>query len=80
MRDAPGGYPICGMVLEPMLPSDEPGEEVTDFTRRMWISAAAAVPRIVLTMGVLVGLPVRNWTGLQTDSKQEFVLATPVIL
>ena len=37
-----------------MVPSDAPSEELTDFTRRMWISAAAAVPLVVLTMGPLV--------------------------
>ncbi len=80
VRDAPGACPICGMALEPMLPSDEPSEELTDFTRRMWISAAAAVPLIVLTMGELVALPVRDWIGHRTASYLEFVLATPIIL
>ncbi|MFP5454133.1 MAG: heavy metal translocating P-type ATPase, partial [Alphaproteobacteria bacterium] len=76
----PGSCPICGMALEPMVPSDEPSEELTDFTRRMWISAAAAVPLIILTMGELVALPVRDWIGHQTASYLEFVLATPIIL
>jgi Cu+-exporting ATPase len=80
VRDAPGSCPICGMALEPMLPSDEPSEELTDFTRRMWISAAAAVPLIILTMGELVALPVRDWIGHQTGSYLEFLLATPIIL
>jgi Cu+-exporting ATPase len=80
IRDAPGACPICGMALEPMVPSDEPSEELTDFTRRMWISAAAAVPLIVLTMGGLVGLPVRDWIGHQIASYLEFILATPVVL
>jgi Cu+-exporting ATPase len=80
IRDAPGACPICGMALEPMLPSDEPSEELTDFTRRMWISAAAAVPLIVLTMGELVALPVRDWIGHQVASYLEFALATPIIL
>ncbi|WP_157016646.1 heavy metal translocating P-type ATPase [Mesorhizobium xinjiangense] len=80
VRDTPGSCPICGMALEPMLPSDEPSEELTDFTRRMWISAAAAVPLIILTMGELVALPVRDWIGHQTASYLEFVLATPIIL
>ena len=80
IRDAPGACPICGMALEPMLPTDEPSEELTDFTRRMWISGAAAVPLIVLTMGGLVGLPVRDWIGHQIASYLEFVLATPVVL
>lgn len=63
-----------------MLPSDEPSEELTDFTRRMWISATAAVPLIILTMGELVGLPVRDWLGHQTASYLEFALATPIVL
>ena len=80
VRDAPGSCPICGMALEPMVPSDEPSEELTDFTRRMQISAAAAVPLIILTMGELVALPVRDWIGHQVASYLEFVLATPIVL
>jgi Cu+-exporting ATPase len=80
IRDAPGACPICGMALEPMVPTDGPSEELTDFTRRMWISAAAAVPLIVLTMGGLIGLPVRDWIGHQMASYLEFALATPVVL
>jgi Cu+-exporting ATPase len=80
IRDAPGSCPICGMALEPMLPSDEPSHELTDFTRRMWVSAAAAVPLIVLTMGEFVALPVRDWIGHQVASYLEFALATPIIL
>ena len=80
LRDAPGSCPICGMALEPLLPSDAPSHELTDFTRRMWISTAAAVPLIVLTMGPLAGLPVRDWIGHQVAAYLEFVLATPIIL
>ncbi|PWJ20794.1 heavy metal translocating P-type ATPase [Jannaschia seohaensis] len=80
VRDEPGSCPICGMALEPMVPSDEPSEELTDFTRRMWISVAAAVPLVILTMGELVGLPVRDWLGHQLAVYVEFVLATPIVL
>ncbi|PWR02352.1 heavy metal translocating P-type ATPase [Meridianimarinicoccus roseus] len=80
VRDEPGSCPICGMALEPMVPSDEPSEELTDFTRRMWISAAAAGPLVILTMGELVGLPVRDWLGHQLAVYIEFVLATPIVL
>jgi len=80
VRDAPGACPICGMALEPVLPSDEPSHELTDFTRRMWISAAAAVPLMILTMGELVALPVRDWIGHPVASYLEFVLATPIVL
>ncbi len=80
IRDAPGACPLCGMALEPMVPTDEPSQELTDFTHRMWISAAAAVPLIVLTMGPMVGLPVRDWIGHKTAGYLEFLLATPVVL
>ena len=80
IRDAPGSCPICGMALEPVTPSDAPSEELTDFTRRMWISATVAVPLVVLTMGPLVGLPIRDWVGHQNAMYLEFLLATPIIL
>jgi P-type Cu+ transporter len=80
IRDSPGACPICGMALEPTLPSDEPSKELADFTWRMWISAAAAAPLIVLTMGELVALPVREQIGHQVASYLEFVLATPILL
>ena len=80
VRDAPGNCPICGMALEPVVPSGEPSHELKDFTRRMWISAAAAVPLLILTMGPLIGLPVRDWIGHKVAGYAEFVLATPIIL
>ncbi|WP_341863816.1 heavy metal translocating P-type ATPase [Gymnodinialimonas sp. 57CJ19] len=80
VRDEPGACPICGMALEPIMPSDEPSEELIDFTRRMWISIAAAVPLVILTMGELVGLPLRDMLGHQLSVYIEFVIATPIIL
>ncbi|WP_119309195.1 heavy metal translocating P-type ATPase [Cohaesibacter haloalkalitolerans] len=80
IRDEPGSCPICGMALEPTVPSDEPSDELVDFTRRLWISVAAAVPLIILTMGGMVGLPVREWLGHQLSAYIEFVIATPIVL
>jgi Cu+-exporting ATPase len=80
VRDEPGSCPKCGMALEPMVPSDAPNEELSDFTRRMWVSAAAAVPLMIITMGELVGLDVRGWLGHQLSVYAEFVLATPIVL
>ncbi|SDU18424.1 heavy metal translocating P-type ATPase [Stappia sp. ES.058] len=80
VSDEPGACPICGMALEPMVPSDEPSEELTDFTRRLWISAVAAVPLVILTMGEAVGIPVRDWIGHQFAVYLEFLLATPIVL
>src|SRR5687768_1634834 len=38
VRDAPGHCPICGMALEPMMPSadDDEAPELRDFSRRFW--------------------------------------------
>ncbi|MGF1622367.1 MAG: heavy metal translocating P-type ATPase [Rhodomicrobiaceae bacterium] len=81
VQEGPGACPICGMALEPMSGvSDEPNHELVDFTRRMWISVAAAVPLMILTMGDMVGLPVRSWLGHQTAVYLEFALATPIVL
>lgn len=81
VQDEPGSCPICGMALEPMGGvSDEPNHELVDFTRRMWVSSIAAVPLVILTMGPLVGLPVREWIGENFSLLLEFVLATPVII
>jgi Cu+-exporting ATPase len=81
VQDGPGTCPICGMALEPMgAPVDGPNHELIDFTRRLWVSAAAAIPLIILTMGPMVGLPVREWLGERMAQFVEMVLATPVVL
>ncbi|MFP1630970.1 heavy metal translocating P-type ATPase [Zhengella sp. ZM62] len=81
VRDEPGSCPICGMALEPVTAApDEKNEELIDFTRRMWIAVAAAVPLMILTMGPMVGLPLRDWIGHTMAGIAEFVLATPVVL
>jgi Cu+-exporting ATPase len=80
IRNEPGDCPICGMALEPVIASEAPSPELAEFTRRMWMSAAAAIPLLLLTMGSLIGLPVRDWIGHQAATWAEFVLATPVVL
>ena len=82
VRDAPGSCPLCGMALEPMIPTtdDEPSHELVDFTRRMWISLAAAIPLMLLTMGDMIGIPVRQWVGPMNAPWIEFALATPIVL
>ena len=80
LQDYPGNCPICSMTLEPVVASDAPSPELADFTRRMWISAAAAVPLVIMTMGAMVGLPMRDWVGHDLAGYLEFALATPVVL
>ena len=83
VRDAPGSCPICGMALEPMgVPTGDegPNPELVDFTRRFWVSAVLSIPLLVITMGPMLSLPVRDWIGERTAVWLEFVLATPVVL
>lgn len=83
ITDAPGDCPKCGMALEPMgIPTIDqgPNPELIDFTHRFWVSSVCAVPLIILTMGPLVGLPVREWIGERLSLWSELILATPVVL
>ena len=79
-QDGPGTCPICGMALEPESPSldDAPNPELIDFTRRLWVAAALALPLFVLAMGTdMLGwhlLPMRTMSFVQ------LALATPVVL
>lgn len=82
IRDEPGSCPICGMALEPVMPSldDGPNPELVDFTRRFWVSAICSIPLLIVTMGPMLGLPNREWIGEQRTVWLEFILATPVVL
>ncbi|MBA4781727.1 MAG: heavy metal translocating P-type ATPase [Rhizobiales bacterium] len=81
ITDTPGSCPICGMALEPMGGSAQgPNPELIDFTRRLWVSAGAAIPLLLLTMGEMAGLPFRGWLGERAALLAEFALATPVVL
>lgn len=49
----PGSCPICGMTLEPVVATAEPGEspELRDMTRRFWTGLALTAPVFALEMG-----------------------------
>jgi P-type Cu+ transporter len=76
----PGICPICGMALETEAPTldESPNPELVDFTRRFWVSAALAVPLLILTMGTdllglhLVSPPLSPWI--------QFALAAPIVI
>ena len=83
VQDGPGYCPKCGMALEPMgVPTGEegPNPELVDFTRRLWVSAGLSIPLLVLAMGPMFGLPLREWLGETLASWIELILATPVVL
>jgi Cu+-exporting ATPase len=74
----PGNCPICGMTLEPMLPSldEEDNPELVDFRRRFWWTLPLTVVVAVLAMAghrmFQAGLPGQSWL--------ELALSTPVVL
>jgi Cu+-exporting ATPase len=79
-QEGPGTCPLCGMALEPAMPSLEEGEnpELTDFRRRFWWSLPLSVATMALAM--LAMTPVLH--GLSPDLRVwiELALATPVVL
>lgn len=81
VQEVPGDCPICGMALEPMMPSVEagPNPELMDFQRRLWIGMPLALAVLVLEMGGMLGLPWKDWFGADTVRWLQFMLATPVV-
>src|SRR5947207_12023626 len=75
----PGSCPICGMALEPMdvFAGVEADPEYDSMRLRFWISAALALPVLLLSMlGESLGLHLAP----QVLNAIEFFLATPVVL
>jgi Cu+-exporting ATPase len=82
LRDAPGSCPICGMALEPReVAAEEANPELVDMTRRLWISAALAVPMLALMVSTfLPSMPMQQLFSARSWARIEFALATPVVL
>ncbi len=77
-QEGPGTCPICGMALEPEMPSleEEDNPELIDFSRRFWWTLPLSVTVFLLAMfgHYFPALPVGTRTWL------EFALSTPVVL
>ena len=82
-RAAPGPCPICGMALEPLMPTAEEGEnrELADMTRRFIACVVLTVPLLWSMLGELVPAinPMRLF-GHEPVSWAQLLLATPVVL
>jgi Cu+-exporting ATPase len=78
VRDQPGICPICGMALEPTMPSaeDEKNPELEDFSRRFWWTLPLSIIVLILAM---LGHRL-DWLSTSTRTWLEFALATPVVL
>ena len=77
-QDHPGICPICGMALEPEMPSleEEDNPELRDFSRRFWWTLPLSVIVLLLAMfgHYVPALPTTTRTWL------ELVLSAPVVL
>ncbi|WP_370583752.1 heavy metal translocating P-type ATPase [Polaromonas sp. CG_9.7] len=77
-QDHPGNCPICGMTLEPVMPTldDDENPELASFTRRFWWTLPLTVIVTTLAMfGHRLG-----WFDMVTQSWVELVLSLPVVL
>ena len=83
IRAEPGSCPICGMALEPrtFTASEDKNPELSDMTRRFWISVALTIPVLVLGMSDLIpGQPLQRFLSMRAIGWIELILATPVVL
>ncbi|MFK7869968.1 MAG: heavy metal translocating P-type ATPase [Roseobacter sp.] len=82
VQEGPGDCPICGMALEPMMPTADagPNPELVDFRRRLWIGGPLALAVLLLEMGGMLGVPWADWFGHETVRWLQFLLATPVVV
>ncbi|HTS20854.1 MAG TPA: heavy metal translocating P-type ATPase [Casimicrobiaceae bacterium] len=74
----PGHCPICGMALEPEMPTleEEKNPELEDFGRRFWWTLPLSIVTVALAMGgSKLVTPVPAWIAWF-----ELALATPVVL
>ncbi len=78
----PGSCPKCGMALEPMdATAEEDTAELSDMTRRFWVSLAFSVPLLLVTMSEFIpGVNIHHWMGINTFNWLQAVLGTPVVL
>ncbi len=77
----PGKCPICGMTLEPLMPMDaEDDGALRSVRRRFWISAALALPVLVVAMlPHLLNLHL-SLAAAQSVRAVELIFSAPVVL
>ncbi len=79
VRDGPGSCPICGMALEPVIPTgdDADNRELHGMTRRFWIALVLSAPLLAIAMAesmldAILAPRLAVWVQL--------MLATPAVL
>ena len=82
-RVGPGSCPKCGMALEPVevAAADEaPSAELTDMSRRFWVSLVLTVPVFALAMADVVAPRAAAWLGPGARLWVQLILTAPVVL
>lgn len=83
-QDHPGDCPKCGMAMEPKTMAadvEKDDSELRDMTRRLWISAALALPAFVVAMAHLVpAWRHAEWAVGDVSRWGQFLLSTPVVV
>lgn len=81
ITDHPADCPICGMALEPMVPTADagPNPELIDFSHRFRVGLVFASPLVAIAMGPHLGVPIREIFGHTTSNWMELILATPLV-
>ena len=51
VRDGPGDCPICGMALEPVVPTTEVADTTREVRLKFWTSVALTIPLLAIAMG-----------------------------
>ena len=81
-QDHPGSCPKCGMALEPVRATEDtgPNPELADMRRRFWISAALALPVLILSMVVPMIPGLRDAIPVVVSQVIQCALASVVVL
>jgi len=84
VREQPGACPICGMALEPMMPTagavDEENPELRDMSRRFWVSVVLTAPLFFFEMAAMLSPRLAESFSPRLLLLVQPALATPVVL
>jgi len=82
VEDEPGSCPKCGMDLEPTTVQAEDNSEKEAYhamLKKFWIAVALTLPVLIIAMGPMLGLNLKQFVSKSVLGWIEFVLATPVV-
>ena len=86
VREGSASCPLCGMALEPVIPTEEDGAaaERADMGRRFWVSLVLTIPVFTLAMAEMVpgglGDRIGGFLSSRASVWIQGLLATPVVL